>query len=105
MARIKNVSGEDLIVPGLDGRLVLSGQVVEVDDDDLAVVRLRDRVDPDSGFVICVRYWSAEASGDGSQRSVRLESDGGVPPISIDDEASIEVLGRVVHISRPIASA
>ena len=34
MARIKNVSGEDLIVPGLDGRLVLAGQIVDVPDDD-----------------------------------------------------------------------
>lgn len=35
MARIKNVSSEDLIVPGLDGRLVLAGQIVEVPDDEV----------------------------------------------------------------------
>lgn len=34
MARIKNVSGEDLTVPGLGGRLVLAGQIVDVLDDD-----------------------------------------------------------------------
>lgn len=34
MARLKNVSGEDLIVPGLDSRLVLAGQIVEVPDDE-----------------------------------------------------------------------
>lgn len=34
MAKIKNVSGEDLLVPGLGGRLVLAGEVVEVNDDE-----------------------------------------------------------------------
>lgn len=34
MARIKNISGEDLTVPGLASRLVLAGQVVEVPDED-----------------------------------------------------------------------
>ena len=34
MAKIKNVSGEDLLVPGLGHRLVISGAVVEVPDDD-----------------------------------------------------------------------
>lgn len=33
MARIKNISGEDLLVPGLDGRLVLAGQIVDVPDE------------------------------------------------------------------------
>lgn len=32
MAKIKNVSGVDLVVPALGGRLVLAGQVVEVPD-------------------------------------------------------------------------
>lgn len=30
MPKIKNITGSDLIVPGLGGRLVLAGQVVEV---------------------------------------------------------------------------
>jgi hypothetical protein len=34
MARIKNVSGDDLIVPSLGDRLVLEGQIVEVPDED-----------------------------------------------------------------------
>lgn len=34
MAKIKNVSGEDLLVPGLGGRLVLAGAVVEVPDEE-----------------------------------------------------------------------
>jgi hypothetical protein len=34
MAKIKNVSGEDLNVPGLGGRLVLDGAVIEVPDED-----------------------------------------------------------------------
>lgn len=33
MAKIKNVSGEDRNVPGLGGRLVLDGAVVEVPDE------------------------------------------------------------------------
>jgi hypothetical protein len=33
MAKIKNVSGEDLLVPGLGGRLVIAGAVVEVPDE------------------------------------------------------------------------
>ena len=32
MAKIKNVMGEDVEVPALGGRLVMAGQVVEVDD-------------------------------------------------------------------------
>lgn len=35
MPRIKNVSGEDRIVPYLDGRLVLAGQEVEVAEGDV----------------------------------------------------------------------
>jgi hypothetical protein len=34
MAKVKNISGGDLTVPWLGGRLVLAGQVVEVPDDD-----------------------------------------------------------------------
>lgn len=33
MAKIRNVSGNDLVVPSLGGRLVLAGQIVDVDDD------------------------------------------------------------------------
>lgn len=33
MAKIRNVSGNDLVVPSLGGRLVLAGQIVEVDDE------------------------------------------------------------------------
>lgn len=33
MAKIKNVSGEDLVVPVLGGRLVQAGQVIEVPDE------------------------------------------------------------------------
>lgn len=34
MAKIKNVSGQDLIVPGIGGRLIIAGAVVEVPDAD-----------------------------------------------------------------------
>jgi hypothetical protein len=34
MAKVKNISGGDLTVPWLGGRLVLAGQVVEVPDGD-----------------------------------------------------------------------
>lgn len=33
MAKIRNISGQDLIVPSLGGRLVLAGQVVELEAD------------------------------------------------------------------------
>ena len=35
MGKIKNVSGEDLVVPWLGGRLVVAGQAVEVPDDEV----------------------------------------------------------------------
>jgi hypothetical protein len=35
VAKIKNVSGEDRIVPGLGGRLVPAGAVVDVDVEDV----------------------------------------------------------------------
>lgn len=35
MPQIKNVSGDDLVVPWLGGRLVLAGQVVDVDEGDV----------------------------------------------------------------------
>jgi hypothetical protein len=35
MSRIKNVSGEDLVVPWLGDRLVQAGQIVEVPDADV----------------------------------------------------------------------
>lgn len=35
MAKIKNVSGEDRVVPALGGRLVVAGGVVEVSDADV----------------------------------------------------------------------
>jgi hypothetical protein len=35
VAKIRNVSGNDLIVPSLGGRLVLAGQVIEVAADDV----------------------------------------------------------------------
>lgn len=36
MAKIKNKSGDDRIVPGLGGRLVLAGALVELDAADVA---------------------------------------------------------------------
>lgn len=36
MARIKNTSGQDLLVPWLGGRLVVAGAVVEVPAEDVA---------------------------------------------------------------------
>lgn len=35
MPKIKNISGEDLVVPALGNRLVLSGQVIDVDEADV----------------------------------------------------------------------
>ena len=44
MKKIKNVSGEDRIVAPLDGRLVLAGQVVEVEDKDAKAYTVQDSV-------------------------------------------------------------
>lgn len=33
MAKVKNISGEDLEIPSMGGRLVVAGQVIEVDAD------------------------------------------------------------------------
>lgn len=46
MAKIRNVSGDDLVVPGLGGRLVPKGAVVDVDD---AVVE---------SYTVCVALWA-----------------------------------------------
>lgn len=35
MAKIKNISGEPLVVPALGGRMVLAGQEVEVSEEDV----------------------------------------------------------------------
>ncbi len=46
MTKIRNVSGEDRTVPSLGGRLVLAGQVVEVDEPE--------------GFTCQTDVWAAE---------------------------------------------
>ena len=50
MAKIKNISGQDRTVPHLGGRLVLAGQVVDVDDEDAAAFLVQTEVwaDPDA---------------------------------------------------------
>lgn len=42
MAKIKNETGEDRILPWLGDRLVLAGQVVEVSDDDVYAYTQQD---------------------------------------------------------------
>ena len=69
----------------------------EVQDRDPVVVRLLDRVDPETGGVITVRYFGEELSAAGRRVGARLETDTGVPPITIDDVASIEILGRLIY--------
>lgn len=46
MAKIKNVSGVDLVVPWLGDRLVLAGQVVEVPDGDVYAYTQQESWDP-----------------------------------------------------------
>ena len=46
MAKIKNQSGDDLILPWLGDRLVLAGQVVEVPDDDVYAYTQQSCWDP-----------------------------------------------------------
>ena len=52
MAKIRNTSGLDLIVPGLGGRLVPAGAVVEVDDDSA------------DSYTVCESMWARADKAD-----------------------------------------
>ena len=65
------------------------------------VVDLRSVTDPDTHAKLCVRYWSPEVDVDGAPVALRLDSDGGIPPISVDDPEEVEVIGIVVDRQRP----
>lgn len=86
---------------GTRGGVAFAVATTVAEDEDLVVVRLVDRIDPDTGSSICVRFWSPEASLDPTKSPVRLQSDGAVAPISLEDRSLVEVLGRVVHIAAP----
>ncbi len=83
---------------GTRGGVALAIATTDAEDKELVVVRLLDRLDPDTGSSICVRFWSREVSLDPAKSPLRLYSDGAVAPISLEDRNLVEVLGRVVHV-------
>ena len=82
--------------------LALRGGVVvtrpgEPEEHDWVVVRLADQLDPDTGAPVCVRQWVPARDFGGTVLGVRLVSDGSIPPISIDDPSTVQILGIVSH--------
>jgi len=82
------------------GGLAFARRASQADDDDLVVVDLCEMIDPDTNGKLSVRYWSPELGVDDVPIALRLESDGGIPPISLNDPTEVEVIGIVVHRER-----
>jgi hypothetical protein len=82
---------------GKRGWVVIAIAAAKAREGDLVVVKLHDRVDLDTDSSICVRYWSPEESSDPNNAPLRLLSEGLVPPISLEDESLVQVLGIVRH--------
>ncbi len=86
---------------GTRGNVALAVAATDARTGDCVVVRLGDRIDADTGSDMCVRYWSPEVSSDPGRSPLRLNSDGAVAPISLEDRSLVTVLGRVVHVMTP----
>jgi hypothetical protein len=67
----------------------------EPDEHDWTVVRLPDQFDADTGATVCIRQWVPERDFGGTILGVRLQSDGSIPPITIEDPSTVQVLGIV----------
>ena len=48
--KIRNISGRDLLVPALGGRMVPDGAVIDVEDEGVA-----------AGLLVCVEMWAQVA--------------------------------------------
>ena len=82
--------------------IALRGGVVvatpgEPEEHDWVVVRLSGQLDPDTGSSVCVRQWVPEHDFGGTLLGVRLQSDGSIPPITIEDPSTVQILGIVSH--------
>jgi hypothetical protein len=64
---------------------------------DWVVVRLPNQLDPDSGAPVCIRQWVPERDFGGTPLGVRLQSDGSIPPITVEDPSTVQILGVVTH--------
>ena len=71
------------------------------EDGELALVLLRDQVDPDSGMPVALRRWTPERDLDGNQLALRLGSDGSVEPLTVARPDDAKVLGLVRATIRP----
>jgi hypothetical protein len=69
----------------------------EPEEHDWVVVRLADQLDPDTGAPVCIRQWVPERDFAGMLLGVRLQSDGSIPPITIEDPSTVQILGIVSH--------
>lgn len=82
--------------------LAMRGGVVvaapgEPEEHDWVVVRLAGQLDPDTGASVCIRQWVPERDFGGSLLGVRLQSDGSIPRITIEDPSTVQILGIVSH--------
>ncbi len=82
--------------------LALRGGVVvtspgQPEEHDWVVVRLAQQLDPDTGAAVCIRQWVPERDFGGTLLGVRLQSDGSIPPITIEDPSTVQILGIVSH--------
>jgi hypothetical protein len=66
--------------------------------DDRVLVRLHDQIDPDTETAATIRLWNTETDHDGRQLAVRLRSESGVAPLTVDHPDQLEVLGEVVEL-------
>lgn len=82
--------------------LALRGGIVvaspgEPEEHDWVVVRFVDQLDPDTDAPVCIRRWVPERDFGGTLLGVRLQSDGSIPPITVEDPSTLEILGIVSH--------
>ena len=87
------VEGRSLGQPAWGGLALFSPADTVPDDDELLLLRLIGQTDPDTGTDRTIRRWSTIYNERGEAIAVRLDGDGPVPPLTVKDPATIEVLG------------
>ena len=87
---------------GMRGGVAFFTETTAADLDDFVVVELLGPVDPDTNTSFCIRNWKPDTSLDLTRQPIRLYAENGlVPPISVEDQSKIRVLGKVFHLSLP----
>jgi hypothetical protein len=87
----------DALGLALRGGVIVATREGEPEEHDWVVVRLDGQLDPDTGASVCIRQWVPERDFGGTLLGVRLQSDGSIPPITIEDPSSVEILAIVSH--------